>query len=112
MRPFISVAFTTLRSLLGLFRTRRDQAILELALRQQLAVYAQQQRRPRLSPFDRAFWVVLSRLWPSWNTVLTIVRPETVIRWNRRRFRCFWRSIATPGPGRPPICSEIRELNL
>lgn len=42
----------------------RDQARVELALRQQLAIYARRHRRPQLLPLDRAFWVALSQLWP------------------------------------------------
>jgi len=94
----------------ALFRSREEQAIVELALRQQLSAYAQQQRRPRLSAFDRAFWVALSRLWPRWKDNLAIVRPETVVRWHRQGFRRYWRSISTPGPGRPPISEETKVL--
>jgi hypothetical protein len=61
-----ALALSILRSALALFRSRRDQALVELVLRQQLEVYARRQRRPRLSPLDRAFWVALVRLWPRW----------------------------------------------
>ena len=61
MRPLLQLLMTVTRSLIALFRNRQEQAIVELALRQQLAVYAQRQPRPRLSPIDRAFWVALAR---------------------------------------------------
>jgi hypothetical protein len=32
------------------------------------------------------------------------------VRWHRQGFRRYWRSLSTPGPGRPPISKEIREL--
>ena len=104
----LSVAF--LYSVLALFRSREEQAIVELALRQQLAVYTHDRSRPRLSPLDRTFWVALSRLWPRWKDHLVVVRPETVVRWHREGFRRYWRSISTPGHGRPPISNEVREL--
>jgi hypothetical protein len=44
-------------------RTRRELALENLALRQQLAVWKARQPRPRLTEMDRIFWVVLSRLW-------------------------------------------------
>ena len=75
-----------------------------------LAVFSQRHPRPRLSTIDRAFWVALSRLWPRWRNALVIVRPETVVRWHREGFRRYWRSISTPGPGRPPIAEETRRL--
>jgi transposase InsO family protein len=95
-----------------LFRSREQQAIVELALRQQLAVYAHRCPRPRLSPIDRAFWVALSRFWPRWRSALIVVQPETVIRWHREGFRRYWRSISAPGPGRPPISEETKQLIL
>jgi len=94
---------------LALFGSREEQAIVELALRQQLMIYAQDRPR-RLSPLDRTFWVVLSRLWPRWKEHLVVVRPETVVRWHRDGFRRYWRSISTPGPGRPPIPEETKAL--
>ncbi len=110
MRTLLILLISILRSVRALFRSREEQAIVELALRQQLAVYSQDRPRPRLSPLDRAFWVALSRLWPLWKDHLVVVRPETVMRWHRQGFRRYWRSISTPGPGRPPISKEIREL--
>ena len=110
MRTLVLLAISILRSLLALFRSREEQAIVELALRQQLAVYARDGSRPRISPLDRAFWVALSRHWPRWRESLVVVRPETVVRWHRQGFRRYWRSISTPGPGRPPISKEVQEL--
>jgi hypothetical protein len=110
MHTLVSLVVATLSSLPALFRRRRHQAIVELALRQQLAIYARKRQRPRLSPLDRAFWVGLSRLWPRWKTVLVVVQPETVVRWQRQRFRRYWQSISSPGPGRPPISEETQAL--
>jgi transposase InsO family protein len=110
MQALLTLSAALLRSLLALFRSRERQVIVELALRQQLSIYAQQQRRPRLSALDRTFWVALSRLWPRWKDSLVVVRPETVVRWHRQGFRHYWRSISTPGPGRPPISEETKAL--
>jgi transposase InsO family protein len=110
MRTLLILLISILRSVVALTRSREEQAIVELALRQQLAVYAQNWPRPRLSPLDRTFWVVLSRIWPRWKDNLVLVRPETVVRWHRQGFRRYWRSISTPGPGRPPISEETKAL--
>ena len=106
----LDILIAVLRGLLALFHSRQEQAVVELALRQQLAVYAQGQPRPRLSSLDRTFWVVLARFWPRWKSVLVVVQPETVVRWHRLGFRRYWRSTSTPGPGRPPISGETRDL--
>jgi transposase InsO family protein len=110
VRALIAFSIAVLRSFLALFRSRQEQAIVELALRQQLTVYRHHHPRPRLSPLDRAFWVALSRFWPRWRRALTIVRPETVILWHREGFRGYWRWISKPGPGRPPIPEETKAL--
>jgi len=110
MRALVALVVATLRSVPALFRSQQEQAIVELALRQQLAIYAHKQRRPRLSPIDRAFWVGLSRWWLRWRAVLAVVQPDTVVRWHRRRFRHYWRSISSPGPGRPTIPRETQDL--
>ena len=82
-----------------------------LALRQQLAVLGQSVKRPELRPRDRVFWVLLSRLWPSWRSALAIVRPETVVTWHRKGFKLFWRwKSRTRKPGRPRIERVIRDL--
>ena len=46
-----------------LLLSRRQLALENLALRQQLAVFSRQRRRPRLRRRDRLFWVILSRLY-------------------------------------------------
>ena len=106
----LALLTTLFRCIPALFRSRNKQAIVELALRQQLATYAHQQTKPRLAPLDRTFWVALSRIWPRWKKVLCIVQPETVVRWCRKGFALYWRSISKPGPGRPPISPELQEL--
>jgi transposase InsO family protein len=110
MRHLLKLATISLRCIPAFFRSRGKQAIVELALRQQLATFAEKGRRPRIAPADRAFWVWLSQIWSEWKGVLVIVQPDTVVRWHRKGFRLYWRSISTPGPGRPPIPAEVRVL--
>src|SRR5512132_4723501 len=89
----------------------RQLALENLALRHQLTVYRRTVARPRLRRGDRLFWVVLSRLWRGWKQALVIVAPDTVLRWQRRRFRDDWTRLSgrTTG-GRPPISADIRAL--
>lgn len=108
----LGISIAVVRSLIALFRSREEQAVVEMALRQQLVVYAHKRSRPRLAPLDRTFWVVLARLWPRWRSALVVVQPETVASWHREGFRRYWRSISTPGPGRPPISEETKALIL
>jgi len=108
MFPIISalVAFIA-----GLFRSRASLCLEHLALRHQLAVYHQTVHRPRLHPTDRLFWAWLSRLWSAWQDALAFVQPQTVIAWQRQRFRDHWRQLSQPGtPGRPSVAREVRAL--
>ncbi len=105
-----------LLSILSSFRSalqsRNDLFLENLALRQQLAILRQSNPRPKLSWPDRLFWICLHRIWPKWTTALTIVKPETVIRWHRKGFRLYWRVKSRAGRkrGRRPIGKEIRQL--
>jgi transposase InsO family protein len=63
-----------------------------------------------LTNLDRLFLVQLYRWFPSILRVLAIVQPETVIRWHRAGFRCYWRWKSRPRGGRPQISGELRAL--
>src|SRR6202521_4300866 len=66
--------------------------------------------RVRLTNNDRWFLIQLYRWFPSILQVLTIIRPETLVRWHRAGFRCYWRSKSRLPGGRPPIEAELRAL--
>jgi putative transposase len=89
-----------------------EQVALEnAALRQQLAVFKRDVKRPKLCRWDRLFWIGLRAIWKDWKSALVIVRPETVISWQQKRFkRYWWRLSQSKGPGRPRVSSEIRTL--
>ena len=57
------------------------------ALRQQLIVLQRKVHgRVRLTNNDRLFFIQLYRWFPSTLRVLTIIRPETLLRWHRPAF--------------------------
>ena len=91
-------------------KSHRELALENLALRQQLAVLRRTTKRPKLINADRAFWVVLSRLWPEWRSALILVKPETVIGWHRKGFKLYWTWKSRNRGGRPRIDAEIRSL--
>src|SRR6058998_2950073 len=106
---------STLLHLLRLFPFlcggHRQLALENVALHHQLAVYKRTVSRPKLRSSDRLFWAWLSSMWTGWRTVLVIVAPETVLRWQRRRFRTHWTKLSgRPRVGRPLINAEIAAL--
>src|ERR1700681_3178896 len=82
-----------------------------VALRHQLIVLRRNVRgRAWLTNNDRWFFIQLYRWFPSILQVLTIIRPETLVRWHRAGFRCYWRWKSRSLGGRPPIGAELRAL--
>src|SRR6266576_1287674 len=82
-------------------------------LRHQLIVL---RRRPygrvRLTNNDRCFFIQLYRWFPSILQVLTIIRPETLLRWHRAGFRHYWRWKSRSLGVRPQIEAKLRMLIL
>lgn len=91
------------------FKDRLDMAMEILTLRQQLSVFKQSIKRPKVKFKDRLFWVTVSRFWRKWVDVLIIVRPITVIRWHKNLFKFYWR-LKCKSKGRPKVPEEIRNL--
>jgi transposase InsO family protein len=81
------------------------------ALRHQLIVLRRKmQGRLRLTNSDRRFFIQLYHWFPSILNVLTIIRPETLVRWHRAGFRSYWRWKSRQWGGRPLIEADLRVL--
>src|SRR5436305_5347619 len=65
---------------------------------------------PVFSNFDRLIFVCLYRIAPRILDAVSIVEPETVIRWHRAGFRSFWRWKSRRRAGRPQVSTEVRRL--
>src|SRR5436305_3386565 len=88
-------------------------AIEHAALRIQLAALQRKRKRPLLTTCDRVFWITLRSLWSDWRHPLMYVRADTVVRWQRERFRRFWARLSKPQRrrrGRPGTAAELRRL--
>ena len=107
--------FKFVLSLLGWFnaflRSRNSLGLEIVALRHQVCVRKRKNARPRLSAWDKVFWVFLRRVWSRWTEVLAVVKPETVVRWHRAGFRLYWCFLSRHREkGRPRLSSELRQL--
>jgi hypothetical protein len=69
--------------IMAVLRDRRDLALENLALRQQLEVLKRRKGVPRLQKGERVFWVMLSRIWAPWRQALHLVNGDTVVGWQR-----------------------------
>src|SRR5277367_5606483 len=79
------------------------------ALRHQLMVLRRKvPGRVRLTNNDRWFLIQLYRWFPSILHVVTIIQPETLVRWHRAGFRRYWRWKSRRRGGQPRITPELR----
>ena len=107
----IGLLYFVLAVLASPFKSKLRLEAENVVLRHQLMVLRRRlQGRVRLTNQDRWFLTQLYRWFPSILSVLTIIRPETLVRWHRAGFRCYWRWKSRPLGGRPPIDTELRGL--
>ena len=59
---------------------------------------------------DRLFFIQLYRWFPSILKAVTIMQPETLVRWHRAGFHRYWRRKSRNLGGRPPIDAGLRAL--
>src|ERR1022692_505046 len=90
------------------FRSKQSINAENLFLRRQLALYIERGVRPRrIDSVTRIVLVILSRFF-HWRDALVVVRPETMIRWQRAGWKLWWRLKSRPG--RPSIPVEVQAL--
>ena len=107
----IAIAFLFVRMVWDCFKSRRRLEAEILVLRHQLNILQRGvPRRLHLRWADRALFIWLYRRCPRILDAITIVRPETVVRWHRMGFAAYWRWKSRPLGGRPRIGKEMRDL--
>ncbi|MGM0411286.1 MAG: transposase, partial [Bacillota bacterium] len=85
-----------------------------IALRSQLAIYQEQvknkkMKKPRANTTFRQLWVILSKVYPNWKEIQTLVTPATVKRWHKTAFKNFWRNKSV-NVGRPRLSKKYIDL--
>ena len=113
-RPFFPAPlYSLLKDLLAIVRlgltSQAHLAAENLFLRKQLTLYQERRTKPRRpDPATRVTLVLLSR-WLDWRALLTVVQPDTLIRWHRQGWRLFWRWKSRAG--RPPIPADLQRAD-
>jgi len=93
------------------FKSKRRLEAENAALRHQVIVLRRKVRgRIQLTNADRLFFVQLYRWFPSILKAITIIRPETIVRWHRAGFRRYWGWKSRSRGGRPAIDADLRAL--
>jgi hypothetical protein len=108
MIAFISFVLAVLASP---FKSKSRLEAENAVLRHQLIVLRRRVRgRAQPTNYDRWFLVQMYRWFPSILEVVTIVQPETLVRWHRAGFRRYWLWKSNSRGGRPRTEIELRAL--
>jgi putative transposase len=99
-------------AILDLTRSRSELVLENAFLRQQLIVLNRHVIRPACKPRERALLVMLASGLRSWKQALTIVQPDTLLRWHRDLYRWLWkRKSRKKNPWvLPPLSEETARL--
>src|SRR5271167_3616731 len=107
----IALICFVLAVLASLFKSKSRLEAENAVLRHQLIVLRRRVRgRAQPTNNDRWFLVPMYRWFPPILKVVTIVQPETLVRWHRAGFRRYWRWKSNSRGGRPRIEIELRAL--
>src|SRR5215831_2614580 len=107
----IALLCFVLNVLISPFKSKSRLEAENAALRHQVVVLRRiVLRRVRLTNSDRLFFIQLYRWFPAVLKVITVIRPETLLRWHRAGFRCYWRWKSRSLRGRPQINADLRAL--
>jgi hypothetical protein len=102
-REFVKACLGVVRDA---FRRRAKLIADNALLRQQVVVLKRGSPRPRLKPRDRWTIAAITKMFPALLDAVTIVHPETVIRWHRSFWRLLWWHRSRRPVGRPPIDAD------
>jgi putative transposase len=99
-----------LSTLANLGRSKPELVAENALLRQQLIILKRQVKRPVVTRTDRVFLVLLARLVRTWQQALVIIQPDTLLRWHRELFRCYWKRKSKTRTHKPKIAAETIAL--
>ncbi len=109
LRTVLNIACDLLRLVSAAGRSHAQLAAENLFLKKQLALYVERQVRPRRADDATRIALVALSCLIDWRRLLTVVKPDTLIRWHRKGFQLFWRWKSRP-PGRPRLPADLQRL--
>src|SRR5262245_31201772 len=109
VRTIRRLASDLVRLVVGAVRSRAQLSAENLFLRKQLALYMERQVKPRRADDATRITLVALSWLIEWRRVLTVVKPDTLIRWHGKGFQLLWRWKSRPR-GRPRLPADLRCL--
>ena len=103
-----------LKILFNLFKSKRQLLTRISILEKELEIYKRKQsnKRLKINQIDRIIFSLLNKIM-NIKDKISIVKPETLLKWQRQLIKSFWTfNSKKRQKGRPPVPMEIKELIL
>ena len=99
---------------LSLFHGSREIIIQNIILSKENEILKRRlKKRIRFKFVDKLFYSIFNKLSDKAKDYITLIKPETVLKWQKRLIKKFWTFVSDkPGIGRPPVSKEIKNLIL
>ena len=91
---------------LGFFKSKIQFQLEIISLRKQLEILNRTPKKIQIRKGDQIFFLFIRRVYSKWRDSLTIIKPETVIRWHRKGFYKYLRWKSKNDFGRPRVPKE------
>jgi hypothetical protein len=99
-----------LKLLLTLFKSKTQLQIEIIFLRKQLEILNRNSKKVQVTRWDKLFFSTIISFFNNWEESLIIIKPETIIRWHRKKFYQHLLGKRKLDIGRPRVSREIIEL--
>jgi hypothetical protein len=109
--------FSLLAFLIGaifnLLKSKKELIIQFCLHKKELEILKRQNQKKRLKfhHCDRIIFSILNRI-SNIKETISIIKPETVLRWQKHLIKRFWTYKTKNRGGRPPIQNEIKQIIL
>jgi putative transposase len=95
---------------LSFFKTKAQLQLEILFLRKQLEILSRSKKKAQINSWDKLFFSTIISFFNNWKEYLIIIKPETIIRWHRKRFYQHLMKKRKNDAGRPRASKKVIEL--
>jgi len=96
--------------LLSFFKTKAQLQFEIIFLRKQLEILNRTTKKAQITSWDKLFFSTIISLFKNWKESLIIIKPETIIRWHRKKFYKHLLGKIKQDAGRPRASKEVIKL--
>jgi transposase InsO family protein len=102
-----------IRAVFNLVKSKKHLLLQACLYKKEIEILKRQNQRKRLNIqySDRLIFSILNRI-GNIKDILTIVKPETVLLWQKLMIKRFWTYKSKNRTGRPPVKKEIKQIIL